>query len=81
MDGRCHSLTASHVRERHRNDDQVPVCDFFEKFDACGKEIRLPVDVYSLEDLKKFGKEHGICPYYLARYTVSYPYFFLSPSK
>jgi len=30
VDGQCHSLTASHVRLRHKNDPSVPVCGFYE---------------------------------------------------
>lgn len=30
IDGKCHTLTASFVRDRHKSDPSVPVCDLFE---------------------------------------------------
>ncbi len=30
VDGECFKLTASFVRERHRKDSSVPVCQFYE---------------------------------------------------
>jgi DNA excision repair protein ERCC-2 len=48
----------------------VPVCNFYEGFDAHGKEFPLPPGVYNLDDLKEYGQAKGWCPYFLARYTV-----------
>ena len=48
MDGKCHSLTASFIREKHQRDDEIAVCDFYEEFEAHGKEIPLPAGVYDL---------------------------------
>lgn len=70
VDGRCHSLTAAHIRERHAFDNEVPVCSYFEKFEAFGKEVPLNYGVYNIEDLKEFGKDMNVCPYFLARYMV-----------
>ncbi|XP_046401434.1 general transcription and DNA repair factor IIH helicase subunit XPD [Ischnura elegans] len=72
VDGRCHSLTASHVRERHRAHPEVPVCTFYEAFDACGRDELMPSGVYALDDLKQYARERGWCPYYLARYTITH---------
>ena len=30
MDGECHKRTASHVRSKHKQDPDIPICDFFE---------------------------------------------------
>ena len=30
LDNKCHKLTASFQRQRHRKDNRVPVCSFFE---------------------------------------------------
>lgn len=70
MDGRCHSLTASHVRARHQNDPNAPVCNFFESFDMHGREFPLPPGIYTLDDLKEYGQRHGWCPYFVARHAV-----------
>ncbi|KAI1295878.1 General transcription and DNA repair factor IIH helicase subunit XPD [Halotydeus destructor] len=72
-DGRCFSLTASYKRELHRSDpDSVEICKYFEGYDAKGKEIQLPPGIYSLDDLKEFGKEYHMCPYFSARYAINY---------
>lgn len=53
------------------NDNEVPVCDFYEGFDAHGKEEPLPSGVYNLDDLKEYGQKKGWCPYFMARYAVT----------
>ena len=71
VDGRCYGLTASFVRAQHSADpENTPVCNFYEGFDAHGKEFPSPSGVYNLDDLKDFGLQKGWCPYFLARYTV-----------
>lgn len=35
-----------------------------------GKEQIIPAGIYSIDDLKEYGKERGWCPYFLARFTV-----------
>lgn len=32
VDGKCHSLTATHIRLRHKNDPSIPTCGFYEVF-------------------------------------------------
>lgn len=71
VDGKCHGLTAPHIRDRHLSDSSVPICTFYEKYEAVGKESLLSPGVYNIEDLKELGKDLNICPYFLARYTVS----------
>lgn len=70
MDGRCHSLTASYVRERHNYDESTPICNFYEGFDMEGREQIVPPGIYSIDDLKEYGKDRNWCPYFLARFTV-----------
>nr|CAD7585974.1 unnamed protein product [Timema genevievae] len=72
VDGRCHSLTASYIREKHRVDEDVPVCSFYEGFDRDGREAPLGPGVYNLDDLKQYGHEMTWCPYFLARYTITH---------
>jgi len=36
VDGKCHSLTATHIRVRHKNDGSVPICGFYE---VAGEEL------------------------------------------
>jgi len=71
VDGKCYSLTASHVRARNtRGGGEVAVCQFYENFEAHGKEFPLPPGVYTLDDLKDYGRQKVWCPYFLARYTI-----------
>ncbi|KAG5877282.1 hypothetical protein JTB14_021417 [Gonioctena quinquepunctata] len=72
VDGKCHALTASYIRERHNHDDNTPICQFFEGFSIDGKESTIPHGVYSLEDLKQFGRHRNWCPYFLARFAITY---------
>ncbi|XP_067209048.1 general transcription and DNA repair factor IIH helicase subunit XPD [Linepithema humile] len=70
VDGRCHSLTASYVRERHNYDESTPICNFYEGFDMEGKEQIIPPGIYSIDDLKDYGRDRNWCPYFLARFTI-----------
>lgn len=72
VDGRCHSLTASYVREQHQADPSVPVCQFYEEFDRTGREVPLEPGVYSIDDLKQYGLKMTYCPYFVARYSLMY---------
>ncbi|CAH1183140.1 unnamed protein product [Phaedon cochleariae] len=72
VDGKCHGLTASYIRERHNSDDTTPICQYYEGFSLDGKESTLPHGVYNLEDLKQFGRDRNWCPYFLARFTITY---------
>ncbi|XP_022909302.1 general transcription and DNA repair factor IIH helicase subunit XPD [Onthophagus taurus] len=72
VDGRCHALTASYIRERHNYDDTTPICGYFEEFSIEGKESIIPYGVYNIDDLKDFGRERGWCPYFLSRYAITY---------
>lgn len=70
MDSKCHSLTASYVRERYNYDDTTPVCQYYEGFSMDGKESNLPYGVYSIDDLKQYGRDRNWCPYFLSRFAV-----------
>lgn len=70
VDGKCLSLTASYIRLRHKEDKSVPVCSFYESFDAHGKEEKLSPGVYNLDDLRTVGSKKGWCPYFLARHAI-----------
>jgi DNA excision repair protein ERCC-2 len=72
IDGKCYSLTAFHKRAIVKT-EQNPSnqCSFFEDFDSKGREFPLPNGVYSIDDLKVYGRSKGWCPYFLARYAIS----------
>ncbi|CAH8528978.1 unnamed protein product [Dicrocoelium dendriticum] len=87
VDAACFRRTASFVRKRHATDPSVPFCKYFEQFDLDGREKPLPVEIYNLADLKAYGRKHGYCPYFLARYSllhaniIVYSYFYLLDPK
>ncbi|XP_049853538.1 general transcription and DNA repair factor IIH helicase subunit XPD [Schistocerca gregaria] len=72
VDGRCHSLTASYIRDRHSYDESVPVCNFYEAFSTFGKEAPMAPGIYGIDDLKDYGRDMGWCPYFLARYAITH---------
>nr|CDS28679.2 DNA repair helicase rad3:xp d [Hymenolepis microstoma] len=47
-DTNCRKLTASFVRRQHRDNEDIPVCSFYENFDVSGREEILPTAIYSL---------------------------------
>lgn len=44
---------------------------YYEGFSIEGKESHLPAGIYTLDDLKEYGRTRNWCPYFLARYAVS----------
>uniref|UniRef100_A0A671LSR6 General transcription and DNA repair factor IIH helicase subunit XPD n=1 Tax=Sinocyclocheilus anshuiensis TaxID=1608454 RepID=A0A671LSR6_9TELE len=70
VDGKCHSLTASYIRAQHHCNPSQPVCQFYEEFDAVGRQVLIPPGIYNLNDLKDFGRRKGWCPYFLARSSI-----------
>lgn len=78
VDAACRRLTASWVRAQAHDAPSaaVPTCPFFEAFDqaaSAGPEaVLLPPGVYTLADLRSFGRAKGWCPYFLARQMVRY---------
>ncbi|OON19747.1 DEAD2 domain protein [Opisthorchis viverrini] len=100
VDAACFRLTASFVRKKHASDASTPSCKFYEEFDLHGREQPLSCGIYNLvchtfqlqifrlkNDLKAYGRKHGYCPYFLARYSIMhaniivYSYFYLLDPK
>ncbi|EKX39162.1 ERCC2/XPD/Rad3 nucleotide excision repair [Guillardia theta CCMP2712] len=72
VDAQCRSITASWVRQRKEQDNNINVCSFFEGFDKHGSQSLLQPGVYTLDDLRNMGKEKGWCPYFTARHMIRY---------
>lgn len=72
VDAGCRKLTASWVRAIAVENPNVPTCSYFENYDAADKAgtATLPAGVYTLQELRLYGKEKGWCPYFLARHMV-----------
>ncbi|XP_021759272.1 DNA repair helicase XPD [Chenopodium quinoa] len=72
VDASCRKLTASWVRALAVENPNIPTCSFFEDYEKSGSEAILPPGVYTLQDLRAFGKQKGWCPYFLARHMVQF---------
>ncbi|KAK4273124.1 hypothetical protein QN277_021585 [Acacia crassicarpa] len=72
VDAGCRKLTASWVRAVAAENPRIPTCEFFEQYERAGSSAVLPPGVYTLQDLRAFGKEKGWCPYFLARHMVQF---------
>lgn len=50
----------------------MELCDFYEAYDKASESALLPPGVYTLHDLRAFGRKKGWCPYFLARHMLSF---------
>ena len=50
----------------------VALCPAFEAYEREGAETRVPAGVYSLSDMREYGRKKGWCPYFVARHMLSY---------
>ncbi|KAJ1643956.1 TFIIH/NER complex ATP-dependent 5'-3' DNA helicase subunit [Dispira simplex] len=67
VDAQCRNMTASWVRSKAQaGQTDIELCNFYERLEAAG-ELPLPSGVYTLDDLRDYGREQGYCPYYMAR--------------
>ncbi|KAH9318268.1 hypothetical protein KI387_020037, partial [Taxus chinensis] len=72
VDAGCRKLTASWVRAVAIENPNIEMCQFYENYDRQGTEAILPPGVYTLHDLRNFGKTKGWCPYFLARHMIQF---------
>ncbi|CAM9937713.1 unnamed protein product [Ascophyllum nodosum] len=73
VDGACRDMTASWVRKKAEGGGGgVELCEFFEGYATNGSDAIMPNGIYSLDDLKQFGREKGWCPYFLARHIINH---------
>lgn len=72
VDAKCRKLTASWVRMKSIDDPEIELCDFFEEYERKGAEAMLPPGIYTLQDLRVFGRKKGWCPYFLARHMIAF---------
>ncbi|CAM9967486.1 unnamed protein product, partial [Phaeothamnion confervicola] len=50
----------------------LQLCEFYEQYDRNGSDAVMPPGIYSLEDLKVFGRQRTWCPYFLARHVINH---------
>ncbi|KAG0590857.1 hypothetical protein M758_1G127300 [Ceratodon purpureus] len=72
VDAGCRKLTASWVRALALDNPNIELCSFYEGYEKSGADALLPTGVYTLHDLRAFGRERGWCPYFLARHMIQF---------
>lgn len=46
------------------------LCEYYENYFSEGSNAEIPQGIYSLDDLRGFGKEKTWCPYFMARHLI-----------
>ncbi|KAJ3057218.1 DNA-dependent ATPase of the nucleotide excision repair factor 4 complex [Rhizophlyctis rosea] len=74
VDSGCRNLTAPWIREaaKGKAPGEVPLCDFYEALENADTTASMPSGVYTLEDLKAWGRDNGYCPYFLSRRMLAF---------
>ena len=72
VDAKCQKLTAGWVRDRAVDSPDVELCSFFEEHEKRGADAVLPPGIYTMQDLRRFGRQKGWCPYFLARHMIEF---------
>lgn len=73
VDSACRSMTASWVLEMaQKKPGSIETCSYYDSFQAAGEATSMPSGVYDLEQLQKWGKAKGWCPYYLTRKAINH---------
>ncbi|GJN94295.1 hypothetical protein Rhopal_007369-T1 [Rhodotorula paludigena] len=68
VDARCRDMTSSVAKQRWEQDPtSVELCSFHENLGELDPDHLIPYGVHTIEDMKAYGQEHGICPYFAIR--------------
>ena len=72
-DAECRKLTSPWARVQYKGkpgEDQM-LCQYYENYADTEQELKLEGGIFTLDDLKDYGKQNKICPYFLARKVIS----------
>eukprot|EP00523_Entomoneis_sp_CCMP467_P007888 CAMPEP_0168720800 /NCGR_PEP_ID=MMETSP0724-20121128/1753_1 /TAXON_ID=265536 /ORGANISM="Amphiprora sp., Strain CCMP467" /LENGTH=844 /DNA_ID=CAMNT_0008767421 /DNA_START=1 /DNA_END=2532 /DNA_ORIENTATION=- len=73
VDSACRDMTSTWVLDAaQKNPGSVETCSYYDNFQAAGESTTMPSGVYDLEELQKWGKQRGWCPYYLTRQAINH---------
>ncbi|KAJ3385983.1 DNA-dependent ATPase of the nucleotide excision repair factor 4 complex [Entophlyctis sp. JEL0112] len=74
VDARCRSLTASWVRASAKSSNPENLCEYFENIEAADSNgsMVIPNGVFTLDELKEYGRDKKLCPYFLSRKLLSF---------
>ncbi|GAA5904581.1 hypothetical protein JCM6882_004913 [Rhodosporidiobolus microsporus] len=67
VDARCRDMTSAAAKARLERGEEVELCEFHENLNELDQDQLLPSGVHTIEDVKAYGAEHGICPYFAVR--------------
>lgn len=68
VDARCRDMTSAWACEKGRKEPgSVELCDFHEELGKMEPGHLVPRGVWTLEDVKEYGREKGVCPYFAVR--------------
>ncbi|TXT12554.1 uncharacterized protein COLE_02964 [Cutaneotrichosporon oleaginosum] len=68
VDSMCRDLTSSYACERGRAEPgSVPLCSWHEELNNYETGNLIPPGVWTLDDVKKYGQDKGVCPYFTIR--------------
>ncbi|GAA5984948.1 hypothetical protein JCM11641_005595 [Rhodosporidiobolus odoratus] len=68
VDARCRDMTSAAAKQRLERGEEVELCSFHENLNELDQDALLPIPgVHTIEDVKAYGTEHGICPYFAVR--------------
>ncbi|KAJ9102663.1 hypothetical protein QFC19_004772 [Naganishia cerealis] len=68
VDARCRDLTSAFACDKGRADPgSVELCSFHEELNNYEAGNLIPPGIHTLEDVKQYGKEKGVCPYFTIR--------------
>ncbi|EJT46976.1 general RNA polymerase II transcription factor [Trichosporon asahii var. asahii CBS 2479] len=73
VDSRCRDMTSSFACEKGRADPgSVQLCSWHEELNNYEPGHLIPEGVWTLDDVKKYGQEKGVCPYFTIRRMMPY---------
>ena len=73
VDLECRRRTATFARKSAKMSpsESRPICSFFETLQQKTLADVMPRGIYNIEDIKEFGQEAGLCPYFAAREAIN----------
>ncbi|CEQ42042.1 SPOSA6832_03802 [Sporobolomyces salmonicolor] len=68
VDARCRDMTNSVAKAKWEADpESIELCSFHENLNELDQDHLVPYGVHTIDDVKRYGEEHGICPYFAIR--------------
>jgi DNA excision repair protein ERCC-2 len=65
-------FSATSSQNDYESDQNEQLCEFYEGLENADTNAALPVGVYTLEELREWGRSNGMCPYFLSRRMLAF---------